>query len=211
MARTRIKICGMTRPEDAAAAVASGADAIGLIFARSPRQVTLAQAAAVVEVVPPPVGRIGVFVDAGLQEIEAAVESLALTAVQLHGSEPPVLCAALSVPAIKAVRVGTDFSFAATEPYRGYAAALLLDTYVADQAGGTATPFSWHDVGEPPVWAPPVFVAGGLRPDNVGEAIRAMRPYAVDVSSGVESSPGIKDHDAITRFCAAVAAADRKV
>lgn len=211
MARTRIKICGMTRPEDAAAAVACGADAIGLIFARSPRQVTLAQAAAVVEAVPPPVGRIGVFVDAGLEEIEAAVESLALTAVQLHGSEPPAMCAALSVPVIKAVRVGTDFSLSDLEPYRGHAAALLLDTYVADKAGGTATPFSWQDVGKPPVWAPPVFVAGGLHPDNVGEAIRAMRPYAVDVSSGVESSPGIKDHDAITRFCAAVAAADREV
>ena len=111
------------------------------------------------------------------------------------------------MPVIKVLAVGTDFDFESAEPFRGHAAALLLDTYVAGKAGGTSQTFDWQQAGEPPEWAP-CFVAGGLNPDNVAEAIRALRPFAVDVSSGVEASPGIKDPRKIAAFCAAVRAAD---
>lgn len=207
--RTRIKICGLTRAEDVAAAVAEGADACGFIFAASPRQVDLEQAESLAALVPPPVGRIGVFVDADPVFVEDAVSRCGLTAVQLCGSESPEYCSLVSVSVIKVVPVGTDFGFGMAEPYRGHAAALLLDTFVAGKAGGTSQTFSWHSTGEAPGWAS-FFVAGGLDPENVGEAIAAMRPFAVDVSSGVESSPGIKDHDRIAAFCAAVRAADQR-
>jgi phosphoribosylanthranilate isomerase len=130
-----------------------------------------------------------------------------LTAVQLCGAESPQFCSAVSVPVIKVLAVGTDFDFESAEPFRGHAAALLLDTYVAGKAGGTSQTFDWQQAGEAPEWAP-CFVAGGLDPDNVAEAIRVLRPFAVDVSSGVEASPGIKDPRKIAAFCAAVRAAD---
>jgi len=208
--RTRIKVCGVTRREDADVAVAAGADAIGVIFAPSPRQVTLAQAAAALAGVPPLVARVGVFVDATLDEIEAAILACGLTAVQFSGAESPSACRAVSRPVIKAVRVGTDFGSECAEPYRGYAAALLLDTYVTGKAGGTSQTFDWQRAGECPGWAS-VFVAGGLNPSNVSACIAALRPYAVDVSSGVEERPGIKDHDKVRAFCAAVRTADRGV
>lgn len=208
--RTRIKICGLTRPEDVESAVEAGADALGLVFARSPRQVSVGQAAELVGDVPPPVARIGVFVDAAAESIEEAVQAVGLTAVQLCGSETPEFCSGVSVPVIRVVSVGTDFSWSVAEPYRGHAAALLLDTHVTGKAGGTAKTFAWHSVGESPGRAP-IFLAGGLTPLNVAEAIGAMRPYAVDVSSGVESAPGIKSSELITAFCAAVREADLEV
>jgi len=205
--RTRIKICGITRAEDAAHAVACGADAIGFVFAPSPRQVTPERAAEAAAAVPPPVARVGVFVDAPLEVVEAAVETAGLTAVQLCGSESPGFCSAVSVPCIKVLSVGTDFGLENAEPFRGHAAALLLDTYVPGKAGGTSLAFDWVGVSDLPEWAP-FFVAGGLTPDNVAGAIGALRPFAVDVSSGVEAAPGIKDPEKVTAFCAAVRAAD---
>lgn len=207
MPRTRVKICGLTRDVDVVAAVRSGADACGFVLAPSPRQVSIERAAALASLVPPPVARIGVFVDAGIELIEDAVRACRFTAVQLSGSEPPELCASVSVPVIKTVAVGTDFDVALAEPYRGSAAAVLLDTYDPQRAGGTSQSFSWRSIGTLPGWAP-FFVAGGLRPDNVGDAVRILRPFAVDVSSGVELAPGIKDAARIARFCAAVRAAD---
>ncbi len=207
MARTRIKICGITNVEDAAAAVAAGADAIGVIFAPSPRQVTIAQAATALAVVPPPVARVGVFVNAPADEVAAAVLACGLTAVQFSGSESPEDCDASPVPVIKMVPIGTDFGIEAAEPFRGHTAALLLDTYSADKAGGTSQTFDWRPLGAVSGWAP-FFVAGGLNPDNVAECIALLRPYAVDVSSGVESSPGVKDHAKLSALCAAVRAAD---
>lgn len=209
MHRTRIKICGITRAEDAAAAVAAGADAIGVIFAQSKRQVTVEQAATVLACVPPPVARIGVFVDPSVEEVVAAVRTCGLTAVQLSGGEVPSFLDELPVAAIKVVHVGTGFGREYLEPYRDHAAALLLDTLVTGKAGGTSQTFDWQAVGELPGWAPS-FVAGGLSPENVGACIAALRPFAVDVSSGVEHSPGVKDHTAIDRFCAAVRAADQE-
>jgi phosphoribosylanthranilate isomerase len=210
MSRTRIKVCGLTRPEDAAAAVAAGADAIGVIFAPSPRQVDIERACEVLAEVPPSVARIGVFVDASPDEISRAVEACSLSAVQFSGGELPEDVDVAPVPVIKAIGIGTDFGLERAEPYRGHAAALLLDTYVAGKAGGTSQSFSWHSVGAVPGWAP-CFVAGGLSADNVSECIATLRPFAVDVSSGVESSPGVKDAEKIAAFCAAVRAADEKV
>jgi phosphoribosylanthranilate isomerase len=209
MHRTRIKICGITNAADAALAVAAGVDAIGVIFAPSPRQVTVEQAAAALEGVAPPVSRVGVFVDPTAEEVAAAVAACGLTAVQLSGHESPELCDLVGVPLIKAVHIGTDFDSDEAEPYRGHAAALLLDTLVAGKAGGTSQAFNWQTPGVLPGWAPS-FVAGGLDPNNVAACIAALHPYAVDCSSGVEASPGIKDPDKITAFCAAVRDADQE-
>lgn len=210
MRRTRIKVCGIASAEDAWAAVAAGADAVGVIFAPSPRQVTVEQAAAALAVVAPPVARIGVFVDASIEEIEDAVRACGLTAVQFSGHESPLDCDEVSVPVVKVLPIGMDFDIDAAEPYRDHAAALLLDTHVAGKAGGTSQVFDWQSVGAVPGWAP-FFVAGGLNPDNVGRCIATLRPYAVDVSSGVELRPGIKDHAKLSAFCAAVRAVDLEV
>jgi phosphoribosylanthranilate isomerase len=210
MHRTRIKICGITNAGDAALAVAAGADAIGVIFASSPRQVGIEQARAALAEVAPPVARVGVFVDPELEEVEAAVARCGLTAVQLSGSETPAFCSAVGVPVIKAIHVGTDFCAQDPEPYRGHAAALLLDTFVTGKAGGTSQTFDWQLAGEAPGWAP-LFVAGGLNPDNITDCVRRLSPYAVDVSSGVEARPGVKDPDKIVAFCAAVRETDMEV
>jgi phosphoribosylanthranilate isomerase len=146
-------------------------------------------------------------VNASPAEVAAAVSACGLTAVQFSGSESPEECDAAPVPVIKAVRIGMDFGLEGVEPFRDHAAAFLLDTYVADKAGGTSQTFDWRSLGTVPGWAP-FFVAGGLTPDNVGECIAALRPYAVDVSSGVESSPGVKDHTKLAELCTAVRSAD---
>jgi len=208
--RTRIKICGLTRAEDAAAAVSAGADALGVVLAPSKRRVTLDEAAEVFADVPPLVARVGVFVDAHADEVWEAVARLGLAAVQFHGDEAPETCATAPVPVIKALRVGPDFSAERADAYRGAVSALLLDTFVPGEQGGTGVAFDWYDVaGRLPRWAP-VLLAGGLGPANVGAAIRALRPYAVDVSSGVESAPGVKYHRSIYAFVAAVRAADEE-
>ena len=210
MTRTRIKVCGITSAEDAAAAVAAGADAIGVIFAPSPRQVTVEQAAAALAVVPPGVTRVGVFVDAKSEDVKDAVRACGLHALQFSGHESPEACSAAPLPVIKAVPIGTDFGIEGAEPFRGHVAALLLDTYVPGKAGGTSQTFNWRSLGVVSGWAPS-FVAGGLTPDNVGACIDALRPFGVDVSSGVERSPGVKDHQKVSAFCAAVRAADQEV
>lgn len=209
MRRTRIKICGLTSAEDVAAAVACGADGVGFVLAPSARRVTAEQAAAAGIAAPPPVARIGVFVEPELAEVERAVAIAGLTAVQLCGDVSPEFCSVVPVPSIRVLPVGPDFDWHDAEAYRGHVAALLLDTHVPGMAGGTAKTFNWHGVGAIPAWAS-CFVAGGLTPDNVGGAIAALRPFAVDVSSGVESAPGVKDHRAIEALCAAVRAADEE-
>ena len=209
MTHTHVKICGLTRPEDAAAAVAAGADALGVILAPSQRRVSAEQAAAVLAEAPASVERFGVFVDAPLEEILEAIEVCGLTAVQLSGSEPPEFCDRIPVPVMKAVHVGTDFGLEVMEPFRGHAAALLLDTFVTGKAGGTSQAFDWQTVGDLPGWAP-AFVAGGLNPENVSACIAALHPFGVDVASGVEIGPGVKDNTRIEAFCAAVRDADEE-
>jgi phosphoribosylanthranilate isomerase len=211
MRRTRIKICGLTRPEDAAAAVSAGADALGVLLAPSKRRVTLEQAEAVFADVPPLVARMGVFRDATADEVWEAVARLGLTAVQFHGDEAPETCAAAPVPVVKTIGIGPNGPLTGLDRYRDSVAAFLLDTVVGGASGGTGVTFDWYDVaGRLPSWAP-VILAGGLGPHNVAEAIRVLRPFAVDVCSGVEVSPGVKDHAMIASFCAAVRAADLEV
>ncbi|GAB4275935.1 MAG: phosphoribosylanthranilate isomerase [Coriobacteriia bacterium] len=207
---TLVKICGITNPEDAAAAVLAGAAAVGVVFADSPRQVDLARAREVLSVVPTTVTRVGVFVDAPLEFVDEAVERCGLGAVQFHGSESPEMCAASPAPVIKAFSVGGAFDPGALEEYQGTIDAGLLDAYVSGVAGGTGRTFAWDAVDDLPDWMPLV-VAGGLTPTNVGAAIEYFRPAGVDVSSGVEEWPGHKDRNRIRAFIEAVREADRRL
>jgi phosphoribosylanthranilate isomerase len=205
-----VKVCGLTSADDAAEAVRAGADAVGVILAESPRQVTLTEAEQIFAAVPPFVARVGVFVDAPADYVERAVARLNLAAVQFHGYETPEQCAAAPAPVIKAVRVGRDFDDSELEHYLGVVAGLLLDTLVEGVDGGSGRTFPWERVAPLPAWAP-VIVAGGLNPVNVGGAIRALAPYGVDVSSGVEERLRYKDRARLHAFVAAVRAADEEV
>ncbi|NTX15766.1 phosphoribosylanthranilate isomerase [Myxococcus sp. CA051A] len=198
----RVKVCGVTRLEDARGAWEAGADALGLNFyARSPRCVDVATAAALARTRPPLGAVVGVFVNASPDDIRAKVRECGLTAVQLHGDEPPEACSGYGVPVIKALRVQGPDDVARARTYLrvGDVAGLLLDG-AAPGYGGGGVGFDWSLVAGLSGHGVPVLVAGGLKPSNVAEAVRATRPYGVDVASGVESAPGIKDMDAVRAF-----------
>jgi len=201
--RTRIKICGITRPEDALAIAAAGVDAIGLVFyTKSPRAVTVAQAQAIINVLPPFVTRVGLFVNASQQELDTVLDQVELDIVQFHGNETLAQCESAGKEYMKAVRVqDTADILAALEQYPS-ASALLLDAYHPSLPGGTGETFDWGKI--PKNLAKPVVLAGGLTSDNIGLAIKAVQPYAVDVSGGVEQAKGIKSADKIIQFVAAV-------
>ena len=207
MRRTRVKICGITRPEHARAAAGAGADAIGLVFYEpSPRYVTRARAWEVCAALPPLISVVGVFVNPEPRDIETVVEDLPVDLLQFHGEEPRELCAGAGRPYVKAVRVRTrDDIVEAADRYCD-ARALLLDAHHDALWGGTGSRFDWNvvpdDVGRP------VVLAGGLTPENVAGAIRLVRPFAVDVSGGVESAPGEKDIQSMERFMKEVASAE---
>ncbi|MFI8608306.1 phosphoribosylanthranilate isomerase [Pseudomonas sp. NPDC077649] len=203
MSVVRSKICGITRIEDALAAVAAGADAIGLVFyAKSPRAVSVEQAAAILQALPPFVTSVGLFVDMPRAELQALLQRLPLDLLQFHGDESPADCEGHGRPYIKALRVrpGEDVA-AAMAPYAG-ARGILLDTFVEGVPGGTGATFDWSLI--PRQAAKPIILAGGLEAGNVAAAIRQVRPYAVDVSGGVEASKGIKDAGKIRAFVQAV-------
>ena len=203
MSVVRSKICGITRIEDALAAVAAGADAIGLVFyAKSPRAVSVEQAAAFLQTLPPFVTSVGLFVDMPRAELQTLLQRLPLDLLQFHGDESPVDCEGHGRPYIKALRVrpGEDVA-AAMAPYAG-ARGILLDTFVEGVPGGTGATFDWSLI--PRQAAKPIILAGGLEAGNVAAAIRQVRPYAVDVSGGVEASKGIKDAGKIRAFVQAV-------
>lgn len=206
--RTRVKVCGLCSAADARAAVRAGADALGVILvAESRRCVTIEEAIEVLAGVPPFVSRIGVFVDSPPDRLIAAAARLRLDAVQLHGDESPAYCASMPVPVIKTFRVGEDFDPAVIEAYRGSISAVMLDTLVTGEHGGTGRTFAWELVPRLPGFAP-LIVGGGLRPTNVAAAIRALHPFAVDVSSGVEERVRHKDSTRLAAFVAAVRATD---
>lgn len=207
MMRTRVKICGITRPEHAHAAASAGADAIGLMFYEpSPRFVPRVQAAAICEALPPLVSVVGVFVNPAQREIEAAVRALPVDLLQFHGDEPPELCAEAGVPYVKAVRVRTRDDIVEAAARFPHARALLLDAHHDALWGGTGSRFDWSVV--PADVEHPIVLAGGLTPENVADAIRLVRPFAVDVSGGVESAPGEKDPRSMERFIKEVAGAE---
>lgn len=210
MHRVRIKICGITTPEDAEAAVAAGADAIGLVFyAPSSRAVSLEQARIIARAVPPFVSLTGLFVDATEAVVRTVLNRVPLDCLQFHGDEPAAFCESFGRSWIKAVRVAGADSLARTvlAEYR-LARGLLLDAFDPVLAGGSGRVFNWDLV---PSLPQPLILAGGLHADNVGEAVRRVRPWAVDVSSGVEASPGRKDAERLQKFVAAVRAAEREL
>lgn len=203
---TRVKICGITTPADAAAAVEAGADAVGLILVPgTPRCVTPETAARIIEQLPPLVTVVGVFANQPVEEVLRLVPALRLHAVQLHGDEPPEYSRRMPVPVIRALRVRDAESL---QPVATYPAqAFLLDAYVEGRLGGTGTAFPW-DVALRATGRVPCILSGGLRPDTVGKAVRLVRPYGVDVCSGVETSPGCKDHRKVREFIVNVRQAD---
>lgn len=199
MIAVRVKICGITRVEDALVAAAAGADAIGLVFyARSPRAVGIEQARAIIAALPPFVTTVGLFVDADRAELDRILAQVPLDLLQFHGDEPAALCEGFGRPYIKALRVKAGDDIAAqVDRYPG-ASGVLLDTYVEGVPGGTGEAFDWSLV--PENLAKPVILAGGLHAGNVADAVVRVRPYAVDVSGGVEASKGIKDAEKIGAF-----------
>ncbi len=197
--RTRVKICGITRIEDALEAVKQGADAIGLVFyPQSPRYVTPEQAAAIASKIPAFVSIVGLFVDADAAKIKQVLSKVRLDLLQFHGDEPPAQCRQFSIPYMKAVRVKTDTNLVQYAAEYADAKALLLDAFAEGVPGGTGQVFDWTLI--PQNLALPVVLAGGLNAENVGQAISHVKPYAVDVSGGVEVSKGIKDAAKIAAF-----------
>ena len=202
--RTRVKICGITRVEDAVSAVNAGVDAIGLVFyAPSPRYVTVAQAQLIMAAIPPFVSVVGLFVNAPQTEIESVLSKVRLHIVQYHGDETESDCQQINLPYYKAIRVKADTNLLQCEVTFKSAQALLLDTYSEVAVGGTGQVFDWSLI--PKNLTKPVILAGGLTQYNVAAAIQQARPYAVDVSGGVEQSKGIKDAAKMAAFLQAVA------
>jgi len=195
----RVKICGITRVEDALAVAAAGADAIGLVFyAKSPRAVDIEQARAILAALPPFVTTVGLFVDAERNELERILASVPLDLLQFHGDESVQQCEAFGRPYIKALRVKAGDDIAAQVARYPSAQGILLDAYVEGVPGGTGEAFDWSLI--PQALSKPLILAGGLRPDSVAEAVSRVRPYAVDVSGGVEASKGVKDVEKIGAF-----------
>ena len=201
--RTRIKICGITRVEDATTAVSFGVDAVGLIFyGPSPRAVSIEQAADIADSLPALVHAVSVFVDPNEKEIDTILSKGRLTLLQFHGSESAQLCNGFGVPYIKTLRMSDD---ANPEIYaRSYpqACALLLDTYESERYGGTGSVFPWERAKQ--CRSSPVIIAGGIDASNVSAALSTSGAYAVDVSSGVETSPGQKDRKKIQSLICSV-------
>jgi phosphoribosylanthranilate isomerase len=197
----RVKICGITRAEDLSAACKAGADALGFVFyAQSPRHLAIDQAAALVAQLPPFVQSVGLFVDAEPAFVESVLKAVPLDLLQFHGNETPEQCRRHGRPYLKAVRMRADTDLVKYCVDFQDARALLLDAYVPGVPGGTGERFDWDLI---PAGLPkPVVLSGGLDPDNVGLAVDAVRPWAVDVSSGVEAAPGIKDADKVMAFIA---------
>ena len=196
---TRIKICGLTREIDVRDASAGGADALGLVFySPSPRYVSAARAAQLLQSFPPFVSSVGLFVNASVDEVRLVLKQVRLDILQFHGDESPQYCAQFGIPFIKAVRVRPGLDLLQYAETYGAAKALLLDAYVDDIPGGTGASFDWSLI--PPNLPLPIILSGGLSATSVGLAVQTIRPYAVDVSSGVESSKGIKDKQKMYAF-----------
>jgi phosphoribosylanthranilate isomerase len=201
--RVRAKICGITRVEDALNAVAHGADAIGLVFySPSPRNVSIHTAIEIVSQIPAFVSVVGLFVNAESEFVDDVILKVKLDLLQFHGDETPAECARYSRPFIKAVRVKNDTNLVQYAEDFSAAKAILLDAYTEGLVGGTGHVFDWNLI--PKQLTKPVILAGGLNADNVALAIKQVKPYAVDVSGGVEVSKGIKDVAKIAAFMQAV-------
>lgn len=201
--RTRVKICGITRVEDARQAAQLGADAIGLVFyQQSPRHVGIEQAQSIVRAVSPFVSRVGLFVDADPEHIEQVLETVDLDILQFHGDETAGQCDRYGKRYIKAIRMAPGLDPVAEMDRHPDASGFLLDAYSENEAGGTGKTFDWARI--PSNTDKPIILAGGLGPENVADAVASARPYAVDVSSGVEQEKGIKDAAKMAAFISEV-------
>ncbi len=208
MNRTRIKICGLTREADVDAAVQAGADAIGLVlYDKSPRAVTVARAAELARRLPPFVTPVGLFVNAEAADIEAALQAIPTLTLQFHGDESPEDCERWNRPYLRAARMAPGFDLLDFAHRFSSAQAVLLDAFV-DGYGGGGKVFDWSLL--PPSVPSPVVLSGGLSAANVIDGVLKVRPWAVDVSSGVEVAKGLKDADKIRHFCDAVRQADQQ-
>jgi phosphoribosylanthranilate isomerase len=197
--QVKVKICGITNLADAKAAAEAGADVLGFIFYdKSPRFISCDAAAAIIRELPPFVIKAGVFVDAPEDAVLRAVRECGLNLLQFHGEETPDYCLQFGIMSMKAFRVRDAASLQTLRDYP--TDAWLLDAYTPDKLGGTGEAFNWDLAREAQSWGRPIFLAGGLTPENVAHAIRSARPYAVDVSSGVEAAPGRKDPARIKAF-----------
>lgn len=204
--RTRVKICGITRPEDAQVAADLGADAIGLVFyTKSPRYVEASLAAEIISAIPPFMTTVALFLDARQDFIQQVLNTAPVDLLQFHGDECPADCGTFGRPYIKAIGMKGGVNAQAYADTYPDAQGFLLDSHAVGEAGGTGQRFDWASV---PELNKPVILAGGLRPDNAAEAVKLARPYALDISSGVESSPGIKDKDMMQEFISEVKKAD---
>jgi phosphoribosylanthranilate isomerase len=210
MTRTRVKICGITRPEDGLAAARLGADAVGLVFyPGSSRAVDVPTARRIIAVLPPFVTVVGLFVDAELAAVRAILRQVPLGMLQFHGQEDPDYCNSFGLPYIKAVPMGAGAAVGDYDSRFAVAAGLLLDSHGgATPVGGSGQCFDWTMIVD--TITKPLILAGGLNPYNVAEAIRQVRPWAVDVSSGVESAKGIKDITLLRAFMQAVEEGDSR-
>ncbi|MGB4781704.1 phosphoribosylanthranilate isomerase [Candidatus Methylomirabilis sp.] len=205
----RVKICGITSCEDAWVAVEAGADALGFILVKgTPRYIEPEAAAIIAAQMPPFVATVGVFIDRTPEEIDRIMSASGLSLAQLHGSETPRDCSRLRAPFVKAIRVQGEQDLEVLHTYP-QARAFLLDTYVADRPGGTGRTFPW-EIAAKAVRQARVILSGGLTPDNVALAVTQVRPYAVDVCSGVEASPGRKDHQKVREFIEQARKADAR-
>jgi phosphoribosylanthranilate isomerase len=203
----KVKICGITNTADALAAVQAGADALGfMLYDGSPRRIAVGAAADIVRQLPPFVIKVGVFVDAAEDLVRRAIGECGLNLLQFHGEERPEYCLQFGLMSMKAFRIRDADSLKALPGYP--TEAWLLDAYVPGKSGGTGETFNWDLAARAKQQGRPIFLAGGLTPANVAEAIRRVQPYGVDVSSGVEVSPGRKDHEKVRAFIAAARGAE---
>lgn len=195
----KVKICGITNLEDALVAVEAGADMLGFVFCeQSPRKVSVETAAGIARALPPYIVKTGVFVNASEEDVYHALREVELNLLQFHGDESPAFCRRFGVMSMKAFRVKDASSL---ESLTDYATdAWLLDAYSPDQVGGTGKKFNWDLAVQAGTLGRPIFLAGGLTPENVAEAVRQVKPFAVDVSSSVEATPGKKDHAKVRAF-----------
>ena len=189
----KVKICGITNLEDASLAVELGFDAIGFIFAESPRKVSVEVTRDIINTIPPFMQTVGVFVNEEPAIIKEIVEVCGLDLIQLHGDEPPSVCDTLMPRSIKAFQLKDESSLEAINKYRGKARALLFDTYSKEKRGGTGKTFDWDLAVKGKRLGAPIILSGGLGPSNIEAAVLAVRPYAVDVNSSVEEQPGKKN------------------
>ncbi len=204
---TRIKICGITNFDDARSAINMGVDAIGFVFAESPRQISPEIAGNIIDRLPPIISRVGVFVDKPVEEVVEIALKCHLTYVQLHGNESIEYMNQLMYPAVKSFRIKDESDLEKVIKYQSKY--VLLDSYVADQPGGTGETFDWAVANRAKAFSH-VILSGGLNPENITDALDAVQPYGVDVSSGIEASPGKKDKEMMQKFIEEVRAWDSR-